>query len=59
MNISVGLTALDPDHLPEKDGEQMYSDDVAAEVSDVVSAALSAWYAQRGRWLLAGEPTVG
>lgn len=59
MNVSVGFTALDPDHLPEKDGEQMYADDVAEEVSDVVNAALAAWFERRGRVLLACAPTVG
>lgn len=59
MQITVGFTALDSEHLPEKDGEQMYADDVANEVSDVVQAALTEWYEQRGRDLLACEPIVG
>lgn len=59
MSLSVGFTAYDSDHLPVKDGEQMYADDVAEEVSDVVQAALAVWYEQRGHQLLACEPNVG
>ncbi len=59
MNLSVGFTANDPDHLPAKNGEQMYADDVAEELSDVVQAAVTVWYQQRGHQLLACEPNVG
>lgn len=59
MSISVGFTAYDSDHLPEKNGEQMYADDVADELSDIVQAAVTAWYEQRGHQLLACEPNVG
>jgi hypothetical protein len=59
MSFSVGFTALDPEDLPEKNGEQMYADDVAAELSDAVQAAVTAWYEQRGQQLLACEPIVG
>ncbi|MBX9392260.1 hypothetical protein K4749_01265 [Streptomyces sp. TRM72054] len=59
MSFSVGFTANSPDNLPERDGEQMYADDVAEEMRDEVNAALTAWYQQRGHQLLACEPTVG
>jgi hypothetical protein len=59
VTFNVGFTVHSPDHLPEKDGEQMYADDVAAELSDVVHAAVNAWYAERGHQLLACEPIVG
>jgi len=59
MSFSVGFTANSPDHLPVKDGEPMYADDVAEEISDIVQAALTAWYRQRGHQLLACEPNVG
>jgi hypothetical protein len=59
MSFSVGFTAYPPDNLPEKDGEQMYADDVAEELSDIVQAAVTAWYEQRGHQLLACEPNVG
>jgi hypothetical protein len=59
MSFSVGFTANSTDNLPVKDGEQMYADDVAEELSDVVQAAVTAWYQQRGHELLACEPNVG
>lgn len=59
MSFSVGFTAYDSDRLPEKDGEQMYADDVAEELSDIVQAAVTAWYQRRGHQLLACEPNVG
>lgn len=59
MQMTVGFTALDSDHLPQKDGEQMYADDVAEEINSVVTAALDEWYRRRGHELLACEPMVG
>jgi hypothetical protein len=57
--FNVSFTVHSVDHLPEKDGEQMYADDVADEVRDVVQAAVNEWYERRGRELLACEPDVG
>lgn len=54
--FSMGYTVLSCDNLPEKDGEQMYADDVTEELSDVVWAAVSEWYERRGKDLLACEP---
>jgi hypothetical protein len=59
MTFNVGFTVHSVDNLPEKNSEQMYADDVAAELSDVVQAAVNAWYAERGHQLLACEPIVG
>lgn len=59
MSFSVGFTSYDSDRLPEKDGERMYADDVAEELRDVVQAAVTAWYRQRGHQLLVCEPMVG
>lgn len=56
--VQVSFTTHKSEHLPMKDGEQMYADDVAQEVSDVVSAALTSWYAERGAALLSCEPDV-
>ena len=57
--IEIACTVHSSEHLPVKDGEQMYADDVIAELSDVVQAAVTAWYEQRGHDLLACEPDVG
>jgi hypothetical protein len=59
MSFSVGFTAHSSEHLPVKDGEQMYADDVADELRAVVQAAVAEWYEQRGSELLACEPDVG
>lgn len=58
MQVTVSFTALDSDHLPRKNGEQMYADDVAEEINSVVTVALDEWHRQRGRELLACEPMV-
>lgn len=50
------FTVSKSEHLPEKNGEPMYADDVAEEVRDVVGAALTAWYAERGHLMLECEP---
>jgi len=47
-----------PEHLPLKDGEQMYADDVVQELRGVVIAAVSAWYQERGKDLLDFEPLI-
>lgn len=57
--FKVSFTVRSSEHLPEKNGEQMYADDVADEVRDIVRAAVNEWYEQRGRELLACEPDVG
>jgi hypothetical protein len=56
--LTVSFTVNKPEHLPLKDGQQMYADDVYTEVSDVVSAALDAWCRVRGHDLLTGEPLL-
>lgn len=57
-DLKVVFTVHSPDNLPSKDGKQMYADDVEAEVNDVVTAAIEAWYRQRGRELVTFEPLV-
>lgn len=57
--FNVSFTVHSSEHLPEKNGEQMYADDVADEVRGIVRAAVTEWYEQRGRELLACEPDVG
>jgi hypothetical protein len=57
-HVEVTFTVNDPDHLPPKDGQQLYADDVAGELYDAVQAAVDRWYEQRGRELLACEPLV-
>ena len=57
-HIQIALTVHSYEHLPFKDGEQMYADDVVAELEDVVAAAVSAWYIKRGKDLLACEPIL-
>lgn len=56
QQFTMGYTVLDCEHLPEKDGEQMYADDVAEELADVIWAAVREWYERRGKDLLACEP---
>lgn len=56
--IEIACTVHPSDHLPEKDGEQMYADDVVSEMRDVIQATLDAWYQQRGHELLTYEPLV-
>jgi hypothetical protein len=56
--ITIGFTVNKLEHLPVKDGEQMYADDVHSELRDVVSAAVTAWYQSRGVDLLACEPDL-
>jgi hypothetical protein len=56
--IEIAFTVHDPDHLPTRDGEQLYADDVAEEIRAVVGNALAAWHAGRGLRLLAHEPLV-
>lgn len=57
--VEVSFTVLDCEDLPLKDGQTMYADDVEIEARDVVQAALTAWYQERGHQLLACEPLVG
>ncbi|GGR51619.1 hypothetical protein [Streptomyces roseolus] len=57
-HIKIAFTVDDPEHLPTNAGEQMYADDVSAELADVVEAAVTAWYENRGKELLACEPLV-
>jgi hypothetical protein len=56
--FNVSFTVYSSEHLPEKNGEQMYADDVADEVRAVVRRRQRR-YEQRGRELLACEPDVG
>ena len=56
--VSVSFTVHSPEHLPFKDGEQMYSDDVTIELRDHIQNAVDTWYALRGCDLLACEPIV-
>ncbi|MBV6697467.1 hypothetical protein KV557_10055 [Kitasatospora aureofaciens] len=57
-HVEVTVTVLDCEHLPAKDGQQMYADDVVQEIRDVMAAALTGWYEQRGHDLLAYEPDL-
>ncbi|MFE2407064.1 hypothetical protein ACFXDE_01835 [Kitasatospora sp. NPDC059408] len=57
-HVEFTVTILDCEHLPEKDGRQMYADDVVQEIRDVVAATVTAWYQQRGHALLAYEPDL-
>lgn len=57
-HIKIACTVHSSDNLPEKNGEQMYADDVIEEMQDVIGVALDTWYQQRGRELLATEPMV-
>lgn len=56
--VSVSVTVHSPEHLPVKNGEQMYSDDVIIEMRDVIQDTVDTWYALRGCDLLACEPIV-
>jgi hypothetical protein len=57
--LSVAFTVHKPERLPLlPDGEHMDADDVANEISGVIKEALTAWYATRGKDLLACEPTT-
>lgn len=55
--IEIAITVSKPEHLPEKDGEQMYADDVVEELSAVIDAAVHAWYVERGHELIEFDPT--
>lgn len=57
-HIEIACTVHSPDNLPEKDGEQMYADDVIEEMRDAVQAAMNVWYRERGHELLTHEPFV-
>lgn len=57
-HLQVAFTVNKPEHLPEKNGEQMYADDVYIELREVVTAAVDAWYLNRGHELLACEPLL-
>lgn len=58
-HVSVAFTVDKPERLPLlPDGEQMYADDVVAEVSDVIAKAVDAWYQARGKDMLCCEPTL-
>ena len=58
LDVKVSFVVLDCEDLPPKDGEPMYADDVEVEVRDVVEAAMTVWYRQRGHLLLSHEPFV-
>jgi hypothetical protein len=58
-HVEITITVDKPERLPlGPDGEPMYADDVVAELHDIVQAAVTAWYEQRGHLLLACEPLV-
>lgn len=57
-HVKVSFTVHSPDSLPLKDGQQMYADDVEAEVSDVVQRAITQWYQERGNELVTYDPLV-
>jgi hypothetical protein len=54
--IEICITVNSCERLPEKDGEQMYAEDVVEELDTVVRAAAQRWYQDRGHQLLACEP---
>jgi hypothetical protein len=56
--ISISFTVRTPEHLPLREGEQMYSDDVTAEFRDFIQGAADTWYTRRGCDLLTHEPIV-
>lgn len=56
--VEISCTVHSPDHLPVKDGEQMYADDVVEEMREALGAALDDWYRRRGHELLTHEPFV-
>jgi hypothetical protein len=58
-HVEIACTVHSVDNLPTESGEQVYADDVVAEMRDVITAALTVWYQQRGRQLLASPPLVG
>lgn len=55
-SVSFAFTVNDYERLPEKNGEQMYADDVVDELYDVLCDAIDQWYAERGHELLASPP---
>lgn len=57
-SIGISCTVHSPEHLPVKDGEQMYADDVVEEMRESLTAALDDWYRRRGHELLTHEPMV-
>lgn len=57
-HIEVAFTVDKPEHLPSKDGEPMYADDVSQELREAIQGAVDAWYQTRGHELLACEPDV-
>lgn len=57
-DIEVAFTVDKPEHLPPRDGEPMYADDVSQELREAVQGAVDTWYQTRGHELLACEPDV-
>ncbi|MDT0306872.1 hypothetical protein RM780_07830 [Streptomyces sp. DSM 44917] len=57
-DVRVSFTVRTSEHLPRRDGERMYADDVEEEVRGVVASALRSWYDARGRDLLVCDPGV-
>lgn len=57
-HVEVVVTTEKPEHLPVKDGRQMYADDVVDELRAAVRGAVDRWYGERGHELLACEPDV-
>jgi hypothetical protein len=57
-SLQISFTTNKSEHLPKKDGEQMYADDVDQELREAMATALDSWYRERGHELLACEPYV-
>lgn len=55
-SLEVSILVSKSDHLPQKNGEQMYADDVVQELREVLGKAVDAWYQTRGKELLDTEP---
>ena len=55
-SVEFSFTVKDYKNLPEKEGEQMYADDVVYEIYRLLDATLMDWYRDRGYLLLASEP---
>lgn len=55
-SVEVSFVVSKPEHLPSQNGEQMYADDVAQELREVIGTAVDAWYQNRGEELLEAEP---
>lgn len=55
-DVEISFIVNKPEHLPLKDGEQMYADDVVQEFREFLGPLIDLWYEGRGRELLDHEP---